>query len=62
MNTKDIVAEWLELNGFDGLYSPNGECACKNGDLFPCGDIYECKPGMFADSDEENDFYIVKRG
>ena len=32
----EIVAEYLERNGYDGLFNSSGECACKLGDLFPC--------------------------
>lgn len=47
MNVRDIVIQYLEANGFDGLYAP-GECGCEIADLAPCDDIGfgECKPGV----------------
>ena len=45
-DAKEIVASWLRENGYDGLYSPMGECACEVGDLAPCcEDLSGCKPG-----------------
>lgn len=41
-----IIEEYLKKNGYDGLYSPDDECACGIGDLAPCTDIQgECMPG-----------------
>lgn len=41
----EIIEEYLEENGFDGLYVP-GECACLKDDLFPCSETpVDCKPG-----------------
>lgn len=37
----EIIAstgEKLKANGFDGLYSDGGECACDLSDLAPCGE------------------------
>jgi len=49
MNLKKVVAEWLEYKGYDGLYNPDGECACLRNDLAPCGfpdwTEEECTPG-----------------
>ena len=60
MNIKDIVAEWLGKNGYDGLFVP-GECACKNDELFPCGETYaNCEPGYLktATNCPEHDWHI----
>lgn len=58
MTTKEIIENWLKENGYDGIYSP-GECACKIGDLMPCGtDASECEPGYQHPGDEDADFYI----
>lgn len=47
MNVQEIVTQWLMGNGYDGLYSPGGDCACVIGDLCPCsGPCMDCKPGM----------------
>ena len=46
MDVGDIIKKYLEENGFDGLYSPAGDCACENSDLFPCCESpTNCKPG-----------------
>lgn len=38
--------EELKKDGYDGLYCPEGNCACELGDLHPCGEYTEeCKPG-----------------
>jgi len=43
---KSIVENYLVTHGFDGLYNPEGECACVIGDLQPCcEDNSECLPG-----------------
>jgi len=36
MTVHEIVKEYLETNGFDGLC--NDECGCSKNDLFPCDD------------------------
>lgn len=38
----DIVMEYLERHGFDGLYDLDGECACEIDDLAPCGEFSAC--------------------
>jgi hypothetical protein len=65
MTVKEIVEQWLKDNGYDGLYSPMGECGCCIGeDFIPCqsegvencepGYIVKCKPG------DEWEYRIVK--
>ena len=61
----------LEIKGYDGLYCPEGQCACELGDLCPCGeDPVDCKPGykrtydqlsdeMKKHSDPDCDWFIV---
>lgn len=45
----EIVRDWLDVNGYDGLCYPD-ECACLKGDLAPCGEINgACKPGYRVD-------------
>lgn len=60
MNTRRIVRKYLEDNGFDGLFDEDGECACKNDDLFPCdGSSFNCKPGYKQPCDcGDHDFHI----
>ena len=46
LTVKEIIKEYLEKNGYDGLYNADGQCACKRDVLFPCGeDFGECSPG-----------------
>ena len=50
MTVREIVAEYLRANGYDGLWSPNHWCACLLGDLMPCEDDgNECEPGYRVD-------------
>jgi len=45
MNVREIIKNFLEENGYDGLYCYY--CACKIDDLMPCEEegIPDCKPG-----------------
>lgn len=46
MTVIEIVKAYLTDNGYDGLYSEYGECACEISDLAPCCDaISSCHPG-----------------
>ena len=46
MTVKQIVRNYLEQDGFDGLVSDSGECGCILTDLCPCGDMLDsCEPG-----------------
>ena len=65
MTVLEIVEKYLRDNGYDGLYLP-GECACKIGDLAPCGEINEdCRAGVIIDSENmgvgEDRFIIGER-
>ena len=56
MDVKQIVKQWLEQNGYDGLYAP-GCCACLVTDFMPCGDAcQDCEPGYKAPCDGEPNF------
>ena len=35
-DVKEIVGQWLRLNGFDGLCNAELECGCSVDDLAPC--------------------------
>lgn len=35
----DIVKEYLNANGFDGLMEPNCKCGCETKEIAPCGEI-----------------------
>jgi hypothetical protein len=44
----EIVYDYLEQHGFDGLISVNGACGCGKDALAPCGQIREdCKAHRF---------------
>jgi hypothetical protein len=46
MNVKEIVKEYLEKNGYDGLYNVDGECGCPKDSLLPCSESFDqCCPG-----------------
>ncbi len=41
---KEMAKEWLEENGYDGLY--NEGCGCQLNDLMPCSEYYhDCQAG-----------------
>ena len=43
---KEIIKEYLEKNGYDGLWNGNAPCGCLKDDLNPCGEPFdECSPG-----------------
>ena len=48
MTTREIVKEYLEKNGYDGLYS--SYCSCALNDLMPCDDevCAGCEAGYFV--------------
>jgi hypothetical protein len=53
MNVREIVKEWLEKNGYSGLYDES-ECGCAIDDLMPCDGPYsECMPGYKGNCDPE---------
>ena len=66
LTAHEIVVQWLDANGFDGLASD--ECACDIADLAPCGNIgpdcqagykASCPGGEECDGDGECDFHIL---
>ena len=61
-DVREIVIERLVTDGFDGLYSSCGECACTVDDFAPCGNIQsDCSAGyqITAPDGSEHDFLIV---
>lgn len=58
----NIVFEWLDKNGYDGLYRPD-QCACKKGDLSP-GDCMDtsCEAGYLSPGCDDHDFHIGPKG
>jgi hypothetical protein len=67
MDVKQIVREYLEKNGYDGLYSENGRCGCDFEDFMPCGfqDAF-CEVGHKVEvSPEESEYgekWVIKPG
>lgn len=70
MNVEEIVKQYLEQNGFDGLYKEDfrGEvkCCCEASDpfsscssfYFPCSEYFmDCEPG-YKTSQSQDDFEI----
>ncbi len=59
LTVRDILKQWLEANGYGGLYDDN-ECGCAVDNLIPCdGPCYPCHPGYIGPSpDSEYDFLI----
>lgn len=44
---KESIKKFLKNNGYDGLYSGLGDCACDLDDLVPCDDpdVNDCTAG-----------------
>lgn len=61
MDVGDIVYEYLEKNGYHGLWNPDGECACVLKDLGACDEMNQnCQAGYMAPCDcGDHDFHIV---
>ena len=67
---KEIVVEYLKANGYGGLYSVDGSCACALGDLAPlCGyAVEDCRPGVIVAYPDHKcpcgqgcDFHVVEK-
>ena len=44
LTAREIVREYLNAHGYDGLY--DDDCGCTKDDLAPCGEICtDCLPG-----------------
>lgn len=60
MNIKEIVTEYLEKNGYDGLCNEDCGCFLTDG-LFVCGEIYpDCLAGHEGISVEGNQIIHAK--
>ena len=58
-NVREIVKEWLQAHGYDGLCSDDFECACTPEDLMPCCEACErCEAGYKHPGDGDCDWYI----
>lgn len=62
MNVREILVEYLESNGFDGLVC-SGECGCDISDLIPCENNQSaCEPGYrIPDKTGEFDYLITTK-
>lgn len=62
-SVKQIVAGWLDQNGYEGLVNVEAECGCSKSDLFVCGDCQagECVcayKGKSPDGEFDEWFYV----
>lgn len=62
VTVKKIVADFLEANGYDGLFLPE-VCACKKDDLAPCDEhiSMQCQAGYLTPcdcGDPDHDWHI----
>jgi len=59
MDCKGIIREYLENNGFDGLFFP-GECCCDLQDLIACNEYCaECQPGYKLPDREDPEGFVI---
>jgi hypothetical protein len=65
----EIVREYLEREGYDGLANPDLECGCFLDDLFPCGgdlcSVNECEAGHKVPNDQPEEYegeWLVRPG
>jgi hypothetical protein len=63
MNCAEIIKEYLEKNGYDGLFNVDGECGCEINNLNPCGEcLADCEPGYkHEDKSGEHDWLICDK-
>ena len=65
LDVKEIVGKYLKDEGFDGLYSYGGECACMLDDLAPCLELgSDCIAGYHGPCPEEcgeHDWHIGEK-
>ncbi len=56
---EEIVKQWLEANGYGGLYDE--ECGCSLDDLMPCGGefAYRCRAGYVAKGEPGGGFDFI---
>ena len=61
MTVKDIIADTLKSNGFDGLCHPDTDCGCGLDDLIgPCeGARQDCRPAIRIQDPEGDPWYTI---
>lgn len=65
-SVKEMVREFLDANGYDGLVNPDTECGCPKDDLFLCGEgqaggcvcAYRGKPPDWGAEEYDDWFYV----
>lgn len=70
MIVSQIVKQWLQEHGYDGLVQEDGECACMVSCLAPCCELgKDCKAGVLGRCNAETcasgggcKWHIVERG
>lgn len=67
LTVRRMIELYMKENGYDGLCSLLGECACKLSDFIPCNDldIDECQPGKLVEGcicGRGCSFHIVPNG
>lgn len=65
MTGREIIAEYLKKNGFDGLFNADADCGCSltdpEADFMACGGegCHECSPGYQHPCDcGDHDYHI----
>lgn len=62
----EMVDQYLKAHGYDGLFRPDGECACQTSGLAPCDEIgTDCEAGYYVagcpeDCGEGHTFHITR--
>ena len=51
MTIAELIKQYLQCNGYDGLVSR--DCSCKLDDLFLCGEANNCKAGKRCNGNNE---------
>lgn len=66
ISCSDMIREYLEKNGYDGLVDSEIACSCKLDDLMPCGNdmVMDCVAGHKVEGCNPDcgggcDFHIV---
>lgn len=61
-NVKEIVRDYLQRNGFDGLCLSTDDCGCRLADLMPCGSPCDlCLPGYLGRSEDGSTIIVERR-
>jgi hypothetical protein len=61
-SVKEITSIYLMNKGYDGLYNPDCECACKLGEEFMCceqANQEDCRAGYLRESNVPGEEYRI---